>query len=58
MNENEMVLISVLQTCLPDDSIRLTCKEGKNERTNEQLQLLDLSLMMSLRTIEFLRVCD
>ena len=50
MNENEKVLIFLLETCLHDDSIRLTCKRA--------VQLLNSLLMMSLRTIEFLRVCD
>jgi hypothetical protein len=38
-------LISLLETCLQDDSIRLTSKRAG--------QLLNLLLMMSLRTIEF-----
>jgi len=38
-------LISLLETCLQDDSIRLTFKRAG--------QLINLLLMMSLRTIEF-----
>lgn len=40
------VLILLLETCAPDDSLRLTCEEI--------VQMLNPGLMMSLRTIEFL----
>lgn len=50
MNMKQKVLIFFLETCSHDYSIRLTCKRAA--------QLLNSLPMMSLRTIEFLRVYD